>query len=384
VGIVIPLVVSSKNEDIQKDLKWISALPCSLLHDLGTFCIVLSLTRALFLALDIWDHKALAALRRLWGWILVFLPIPGYLLAGFMVSFEVVDASQLQMYNSKLANEYSNVSYAILRANLGALGGTLLAMAPCFAYVFVKRRPGRSWASVTATATAVIYLPTLVLMLLYLVNDMFRFIPNQNPTMVQHYALSLVPEILVVAMWMFLARCIGNCDKEHMDQQESVRILKAEQWADYDIQHALLNHVKGEKLDMENYLAQEETNAVQIEGVYGCTKYRLERLQDNYKADPDKALMNYNEEEKWLIEDCTENAMMIAKCVVLSDCHSCAFFGRRLGQLLSSKGSMHPAFSSLKTAQLLLEAMKKDEAMKILTSEEMNWAVNDIVRIHLT
>jgi hypothetical protein len=44
---------------------------------------------------------------------------------------------------------------------------------------------------------------------------------------------------------------------------------------------------------------------------------------------------------------------------------------------------LRPCFSSSKTAKLVLEAMRKDEAMKVLKREELEWAVNNIVKIHL-
>jgi hypothetical protein len=379
VGLVVPLAVSNGDSEMRKSFEWFLGLPCSLLHDLGTFCIVLSLTRALFHALDLWDWTFLNILRRLWGWILVFLPIPGYFVAGMVVPFMYGDNPDLQYYDSKTVNGYSVIAYSILRANIISLGATLLAMTPFFLFVFIKRRKGQLWSSSTASATAIIFFPTLMLMIVYLVNDMLRFIINHIPTITQHFALSLAPEVLVTAIWLALARHIGKCDKEFVLDQENIREFMGEKWNN-EINKAFDAHAGGVKLPMEKYGSAEQT----VEGVYDCAMYRLERLHQNYMEDEERATRNFVEEARLLVEDAKQNARLIAGCLVLAPCENHPLFGRQLFPSTGAKSGRRLPYLAEKTGKLVLEAMRKDEAMKILNSEELKWAVSDIVKIHLS
>lgn len=299
------------------------------------------------------------------------------------MSFLVNDSSQLQTYDSKAANRYNNAAYSVLRANIGALGGTMLVMAPCFVFVFVKRRPGTGlWSSSTATMTALVYLPTLILMLVALINNMFRFIPDHTPTTIQYFALSLTPEVIVTLMWLFLARRIGRCDKSHIALQETIRKADGKYWGGV-IDQAFEKHTNGEKRALEKYSATETSNTTQVKGAYDCTMYRLERLQRDFLADQERTSRNFDQEAQWLIEDAKENARLVAACLVLPPCESCSLFSQRLGILHSCRGLASMEYVTEKTAKLVLKAMAKDEAMKALTGEELRWAVRDLVRIHL-
>ncbi|CZR53695.1 uncharacterized protein PAC_03575 [Phialocephala subalpina] len=380
-GLVVPLAVANGNVDMRRSVEWMAGLPCSLLHDLGTFCIVLSLTRALFLALDIWDWTWLNILRRLWGWIMVLLPIPGYFLAGIMVSFLVNEDSQLQVNDSKMANGYNNAAYSVLRANIASLGTTLVVMAPFFLFIFIKRRRGQIWASSTASSTAMVFFPTLILMIVYLITDMLRFIPGHTPSIIQHFALGLAPEVLVTVTWLFLARKIGKCDKDQIRCQDSLRECMREGW-DRDIDRTLGMHSEAVNHSLEKYTSAEDISIVNVKGVYDCAMYRLERLHQDFLEDVQTGARNFEQEAKDLIEDAKANAKLVAECLFLMPCDGCPLFGRY--QLECTRGTGRPMFSEEKTAKLVLEAMKEDDDLKILNAEEKRWAARDFVRIHLS
>jgi len=384
VGLVVPLVVSNGDAASKKTLEWYLSLPCSLLHDLGTFCIVLSLTRALFHALDIWDLTVVNILRRLWGWILVLLPIPGYLFAGFVVPFRLDDPQDLQSYDSKQVNGYSAIAYALLRANLISLGVTLLAMIPFFIFVLIKRRRDQVWSSSTASATAITFFPTLILMIVYILIDMMRFSINQRPTMTEQFALSLAPEVIITAIWLALARHIGKCDKEFLSHQEDMRNLKEQQW--YSQIDKALEDTDAfgladtpEEAETKNLLPEEQLE----ENVYSCARYRLRRLYEYYHQEDQQSSQDFEEEARFLVEDAKENARLIARCLVLAPCENCPFLGEKVFSCGGNRRIARSPFNSKKTEKLVLEAMRKDEAMKGLGSEELEWAVGDIVRIHL-
>lgn len=379
-GIVIPLVTSrlinvSYNDQEQKQISKESVkLSLSLLHDIGTFCILLALTRALFHALDIWDRTLLNILRRLWGWIHFFLPIPGYFLVVIVLPFRYGDDNAA--YDSKRVNGWSEIAYSILKAYIISLGVGLIVMLPFFLCVTIKRRAGQLWSSSTAFYTAVIFLPTFILMIAYLVNDMLRFIISHNPTTTQYFALSLAPEILVTGLWLILARHIGKCDKETIRQQEAIRELTATRW-DIDINNAFEAHKSGVRLPGERHKSAEQT----LGGVYDCVMYRLERLLQNFLEDEERATRNLIEESQLLVEDAKRNAEMIASCLILTPCESCPLFGAQF--LQGREGVERPLYSVEKTGKLVLKVLVKEGAKKILNKEELHWAVSDIVRIHL-
>jgi hypothetical protein len=381
-AIVVPLATKGERRELF-DWGIVTSLPCSLLHDLGTFCIVLSLTRVLFHALDIWDWTFLNIIRRFWGWAFVLLPFPGYFLASFVAGFKSMDDSDLQNYDSKRVNGYNALSYSILRANIISLGVTMLAMAPLFFLVLIKRRKGQLWASSTAFVTAVAFFPTLIFMIAYMANDMLRLSINHRPTVAAQFALGLAPEVIVTVMWLAVARHIGVCDQELLSRQEAARERKANEWcneidkASTDMRLLSLADTNQEAETKDFYsIEQTELN------VYSCARHRLQRLYEHYNQRGQSQSSNFIEEERLLIEDAKQNALLIARCLIMAPCEDHSLFGRAFLCGDTSEG-LRPPFSSLKTAKLVLEAMKKEEAMKALKSEELEWAVSDLVKIHL-
>ena len=380
-GIVVPL--ATKEDGAWPIFEWGVSHVCSLLHDLGTFCIVLSLTRALFHALDIWDCTPLNIIRRFWGWVLVLLPISGYLFAGFVVPFSYTNDHDLQTKESRTVNSYTAIAYSILRANTISLGVTLLAIAPLFLLVLIRRRRGQLWPSSTASATAIGFFPTLVLMFASMANDMLRFSLNHQPTFVVQFALGLIPEVIVTAIWVTIARHIGICDKEFLSHQEDVRELKLTQWnneignAVTDTQ-ALYSADTQQEAGMKDCVSADQAE----ENVYFCARYRLQRLYEHFNQYGQQLSSSFIEERDLLVEDAKRNALLISRCLVLAPCEHHSLFGRKFlwGR---DRSGLRPCFSSSKTAKLVLEAMRKDEAMKVLKREELEWAVNNIVKIHL-
>lgn len=300
-----------------------------------------------------------------------------------MIQFRFATEQENEHYDSKRVNGYSAIAYSILRASTISLGATLLAMAPFFLFVLMKRQKGQVWASCTATATATTFFPTLILMSVCLVNGILRFSANHQPTVVQQFALGLAPEIIVTIIWLVLAHHIGECDKTLLARQNEIRIHKAQEWEDEIMKASEDTRAFGladtpQEAERKKLFPDEQRE----ENVYSCARYRLQRLYEHFNQHGKTVSRDFDDEERLLVRDAKENARLVAGCLILSPCEDHPLFGGKLSPAVNGQG-MRPQFSSSKTTKLVLEAMRKQEAMKALKNEELEWAVGDIVKIHL-
>jgi len=201
--------------------------------DLGSYFIVIGQIRAFFIVAKIHQRTLFIILRRLWGFFVFVMLVAGLYMACFKLrpDLKLEPSSPEALSLIKVLHTVGDVGYAVAGTARTVLLVTMIAMVPYMVMVATRTRRTRpDDFDYARWVQALAFCVTFLLVLPILVPSLLRTWMGLSLSLPVYVVTAIIPELLIAALWLALARFITRQDTQLAKLRTEVRVCLKRVW----------------------------------------------------------------------------------------------------------------------------------------------------------